>query len=94
MSDVRDEIIDLFKKRIFLYNDKIFKVKEKEELDENKFFKNIDNKSGSINYDLFKKYFNFKIPSALAKKLFKTKNKTRSNELVELIRARWSNLQD
>ena len=30
----------------------------------------------------------------MAKKLFKTKYKKRNNELVELIRARWSNLQD
>ena len=28
------------------------------------------------------------------KKLFKTKNKKRNNELVELIRVRWCNLQD
>ena len=28
------------------------------------------------------------------KKLFQTKYKKRNNELVELIRARWSNLQD
>ena len=43
---------------------------------------------------MFKEYFNFEVPSALAKKLFKTKYKKRNNELVELIRARWSNLQD
>ena len=43
---------------------------------------------------MFKEYFNFKVPSALAKKLFETKDKKRNNELVELIRARCSNLQD
>ena len=54
----------------------------------------VENKSKIIDYNLFKKYFNFKVPSALAKKLFETKDKKRNNELVELIRARWSNLQD
>ena len=43
---------------------------------------------------MFKEYFNFEVPSALAKKLFKTKYKKGNIELVELIRARWSNLQD
>ena len=49
LSDARDEIINLSEKEIFLYNDKIFKTKEKEEskeeLDENKFFKDIENES-------------------------------------------------
>ena len=54
----------------------------------------VENKSKIIDYNLFKKYFNFKVPSALAKKLFETKDNKRNNELVELIRARWSNLQD
>ena len=43
---------------------------------------------------MFKEYFNFEVPSALAKKLFETKDKKENNELVELIRARWSNLKD
>ena len=36
LSDARDEIIDLFGKWIFPYNDKIFKTKEKEESEEKK----------------------------------------------------------
>ena len=36
LSDARDEIIDLFGKGIFPYNDKIFKTKEKEESEEKK----------------------------------------------------------
>ena len=43
---------------------------------------------------MFKEYFNFKVPSPLAKKLFETKDKKRNNKLLELIRVRWSNLQD
>ena len=36
LSDARHEIIDLFGKGNFLYNDKIFKTKEKEESEERK----------------------------------------------------------
>ena len=81
MSDARDEIINLFEKWIFPYNDKIFKTKEKEEseeeLKENKFFEYIENESKSINYVLnnyvlilsFKIFFNFVSPIVLARKI-------------------------
>ena len=39
-------------------------------------------------------YFNLVVPSALAKYLYQTKNKKKSNELVEKIKTRWSNLKD
>ena len=54
----------------------------------------IENESKEINYELFKKYFNFTVPSALAKKLYKTKDAKENSELVEEIRNRWSNLKD
>ena len=44
--------------------------------------------------ELFEDYFNLSVPSALAKKLFETKDKKENNELVELMRVRWSNLKD
>ena len=44
--------------------------------------------------ELFGDYFNFSVPSALAKKLFETKDKKENNEFVELMRVRWSNLKD
>ena len=44
--------------------------------------------------ELFEDYFNFSVPSALAKKLFETKDKKENNEFVELMRVRWSNLKD
>ena len=44
--------------------------------------------------ELFEDYFNFSVPSALAKKLFETKYKKENNELVELMRVRWSNLKN
>ena len=54
----------------------------------------IANESKEINYELFKKYFNFIVPSALAKKLYKTKDAKENSELVEETRNRWSNLKD
>ena len=43
---------------------------------------------------MFTEYFNFKVPSALAKKLYETKDKKENNDLIELIKVRWSNLKD
>ena len=40
---------------------------ESEELDENKFFKDIENESEGINYDLFEKHFMYSTPTVLAK---------------------------
>ena len=59
-----------------------------------KLIKYIENESKGINYDLFKDYFDFLVPSALAKKSFETKNKNKSNRLVKLIKNRWSDLKD
>ena len=59
-----------------------------------KFIEYIENESTGINYDLFKDYFNFIVPSALVKKLYETKNKNKNNELVEERKERWSNLKD
>ena len=47
-----------------------------------------------INYDLFKDYFNFSVPSALAKELYETKDKKKNNEFVEEIKNKWSDLKD
>ena len=43
---------------------------------------------------MFKEYFNFEVPTALAKKLYETKDQKKNNDLVELIKVRWSNLND
>ena len=43
---------------------------------------------------MFKNYFNFVAPSALAKNLYETKNKNKNSELVEAIKSRWNNLKD
>ena len=70
--------------------------KKSEEIkdDFKRFIEYIENQSKGIGYDLFKNYFNFVVPSALAKKLYETKNKNKNNELVEEIKNRWSNLKD
>ena len=68
--------------------------KASEESAENKIFKYIENKSEGINYVLFETHFKFAVPSALAKKLFETKDKKKSSDLVKEIKNRWSNLKD
>ena len=91
LQNARKDIIDSFEKGIFPYRGNIFTTKE--ELEENKCFKYIENESKGINYDLFKNYFDLVAPSALAKKLFKTKDKKKNNDSVTSIKNRWSNLK-
>ena len=43
---------------------------------------------------MFKDYFDLAVPSVLAKKIYEIKNKNKNNELVELIKVRWGNLED
>ena len=103
---IRKKIIRAFKWGTFPYIDGI-KVdeeseeesekeseKESEESEENKIFIYIENESDGISYELFEKHFSFVVPSALAKKLFETKDKKKSSELVKEIKNRWSNLKD
>ena len=97
LFDERDDIIDLFRKGIFPYKGSAFRTKE-EESEENKlqkikddykkFIEYIENKSKTIDYNLFENYFAFSVPSALVRKLYKTKNKKENNELVEKIKNR------
>ena len=54
----------------------------------------IENESKSINYDLFKKHFNFVVPSALIKQSYEIKNKNKNNELVNVIKSGLSDLKD
>ena len=61
--------------------------------EQKEFIEYIENKPKTIDYNLFKEYFNFKVPSALVKKLYEAKDKKKNNDLVELIKIR-SNLKD
>ena len=103
MSEARDGIIDLFEKATFPYKGNVFKTKEEESEEKRlekikdnytKFIKSIEGESKGIDYDLFEEYFSFSVPSALAKRLNEIKNKKENDELVKLIRVRWSNLKD
>ena len=88
--DARNEFINLFEKGIFPYKGNVFKTKEKEEseeLDQNKFSKNIENESEGVNYSLFGKHFKFSVPYVLAKTLFETKKKKKKNVLVNAIKS-------
>ena len=101
---MREMILLIFlKKDLFPFKGNVFKRKE-EKSEENKFekikddyktfIKYIEDQSKGIEYDLFEEYFSFSVPSALAKQLYEIKNKRENDGLVELIRARWSNLKD
>ena len=78
---MRKNIINLFESRTFPYKGNVFKIKEeesKEDLEEEskeesneerakKIPEYIENETKDINIDLFNKYFNFAVPSALSK---------------------------
>ena len=100
LSDARDKIINFYEEGFFPYNEKTFETKEKEqseekeELDENKLFKNIENESKGINYELFKKHFNYVAPTVLAKELFKTKDKNKNIKFVNVIKSALRDLKN
>ena len=51
-------------------------------------------KNQKTNYNLFKTYFNFSVPSALAKQFYETKDKKKNNKLVNVINSGLSDLKD
>ena len=59
-----------------------------------KFIEHIENKSKTINYNLFKEYFNFESPTVLTKQLYKIKNKKKNNESVNVIKSGLIDLKD
>ena len=58
------------------------------------FIEYIEDKSKTVNYNLFKEYFNVATPTFLAKQSFKIKNKNKNSEFVKLTKVKWSNLKD
>ena len=54
----------------------------------------IINEEENINKELFKKYFLFQTLSALLKDLFKTNDKEKNNELVNVINSGLKNLKE
>ena len=98
LFDARDDIIDLFEKGTFPYKENVFKTKKESKKESKKerskkIFKYIEDESKGINYDLFKEYFDFKLPTVLAKNYMRQKMK-KKKDLVELIQIKWSNLKD
>ena len=103
LLDARKDIIGFFEKGTFPYKGNVFKTKE-EESEENKlekikddyknFFKYIEDESKDISYELFKKHFKFVSPTVLTKQLYKTKNKNKNNELVNVIKSGLIDLKD
>ena len=67
---------------------------EKIKDDFKKFIEYIENESKDMNYDLFKEHFDFVVPSVLAKCLDETKDKKKNDELLKIIKSRWSDLKD
>ena len=83
-----NKVIDAFKTGIFPYIDG-FQIKEEEEKEEHGFktiMEHIADESKGINYDLFKHYFNFVVPSALTKQLYEMKKKKKNDKLVKEIK--------
>ena len=98
-----EKILLIFlRKKTFPYKGNVFFKKEESEEsklekikdDYKKFIEYIENESKGINYDFFKDYFSFVVPSALGKKLLETRDEKKNNELVKLINDRSSNLKD
>ena len=48
----------------------------------------------SIKTELFKRFFNFQMASAMLKAIYDTDNKNKNRDLVNVIKSRLSNLQD
>ena len=71
-------LLVFFKKELLPYKGNVFKTKEEKSEEESEdeseeervkqFIEYIENESKDINYDLFKDYFKFVVPSALVKK--------------------------
>ena len=51
------------------------------------FIEYIENKSKTIDYNLFKKHLNFESPTVLTKQLYKIKKKKENNKLVNVIKS-------
>ena len=87
-ATIKQLFIDLFEKRVFSYKGKISKTKEINksagQLDENNFFRDIENESEGINYELFEKSFKISVPTVLAKTLSETNNKKKNITLVNV----------
>ena len=90
-SEVKEELKEESEEELKEESEEELKEESKEERSK-KFTECIGKESKDINYDLFKTYFNFSLPSALAKQFHETKNK--NNKLVNVVNNGLSDLKD
>ena len=103
---MRDDIIDLFEKRIFRIKIMHLKRKKKNRRrirrkqirkkkdDYKNFIKYIEDESKGIDYELFEDYFNFVAPTVLTETLCEIKNKKENDKLVNVIKSGLIDLKD
>ena len=85
---------ELFRIKVMYLKQKKKNEKKNQKKKESKNLSNILRINQRTNYDLFKDYFKFVVPSALVKKLYEIKNKKKKNKLVNVIKSGLSDLKD
>ena len=85
---------ELFRIKVMYLKQKKKNEKKNQKKKESKNLSNILRINQRTNYDLFKDYFKFVVPSALVKKLYEIKKKKKKNKLVNVIKSGLSDLKD
>ena len=85
---------ELFRIKVMYLKQKKKNEKKNQKKKESKNLSNILRINQRTNYDLFKDYFKFVVPSALVKKLYEIKNKKKKKKLVNVIKSGLSDLKD
>ena len=85
---------ELFRIKVIYLKQKKKNEKKNQKKEESKNLSNILRINQRTNYDLFKDYFKFVVPSALVKKLYEIKNKKKKKKLVNVIKSGLSDLKD
>ena len=62
--------------------------------DFNEFNEWVNREETGINHDLFQKHFSFQRPSDMLKTIYDTNDRRKSNDLVNVIKSRLSNLKN
>ena len=85
---------ELFRIKVIYLKQKKKNEKKNQKKEESKNLSNILRINQRTNYDLFKDYFKFVVPSALVKKLYEIKNKKKKKKLVNVTKSGLSDLKD
>ena len=78
----------------YLYSSKEEQEGQEKTIDLSKFNKQIIEEEIDLSEELFKKHFNFQMPSDMLMYLNKTKDKTKNNELVNVINSGLKDLKE